>query len=75
VKHPELDPVGVDLESTLAGGINLVVAFRLETFSLERVGFATLLCVSTSLEEMRIGLAWSYFDVRNCSCKAPIRST
>jgi hypothetical protein len=74
LQNPENDPVGVDLslvESALELGINLVRSSpSLETFSLELVGLAALLCVSTTLKEMRISLSWSCFDVKNCLCKA-----
>lgn len=37
------------------------------TLSLEQVGFATLLCVSTTLKAIRIDLACSCFHASNCA--------
>jgi hypothetical protein len=67
VKNPENDPFGVDLESTLATSSHQSLVFSfplLETFSLELVGFATLLRVSAAPKEGRKDLAWS------CSTRA-----
>jgi hypothetical protein len=67
----QLELIYCTVESTLLStrrsylDINLVCSFPfVESFSLELVGFATLLCVSTTLNEMRINLAWLCFDVK-----------
>jgi len=72
----EYDPLRVDLESTV---LSLTISPQssmyvhsfpsLETLSLGAVGYATLLCISTLPKEVRIDLAWSWFDASNCPCK------
>jgi hypothetical protein len=68
--NPENDPFGVDLESTLALGINLVCNFpSLESYSMGVVGFTTLFCVSAVPKEVSDRYFWSCFDASNCPCK------
>jgi hypothetical protein len=66
LRNPANDPFGVDLESTLWIGINLGCSFPLlKAFSVEVIGFATILFLSTVSKGVRVDLAWSWFEAIN----------
>jgi hypothetical protein len=57
VENPDIDPTGVELESIMHQFSILVCSFP-SLWTLERDGFAILLCVSIPLNSMRMELAW-----------------
>jgi hypothetical protein len=67
VGNPDIDPFGVDLESTLA---RYKAKLYVAKFSMRVVVFVTLLCASTFGERYSDMSCLVVFDARNCRCKA-----